>query len=232
MKLADPDDGGIVWELQYSGLTDSERNTIENFIREAEGRLHRFTFLDPAGNLLLWSEDLLRSVWQRDGLIQIGSGITDPAGSTRATRIVNGSQVEQGFEQTVACPGWFHYCFSAFIRSSTMSTATLAVSNADGTLAIEQTIGTEWTQIQCSGEIPGTSEDLTCRVAFNAGAAIEVYGLQLEPQPNPSGYQTSRERNGVYVNTRFEEDSLRFVANGVEDHSVVVRLYSSQGATE
>ncbi len=106
---------------------------------------------------------------------------------------------------------------------------TLSISNSGGSIAREQHAADKWGVYSCSGQIEGSAEDLTCRVAVDAGSAIEVFGFQLDAQPNPSAYRRTYARSGIYTSSRFLDDELRFVANGIDDHSVAVRVFSRTG---
>ena len=48
-----------------------------------------FTFLDPAGNLLARERDFGAAAWTNGALIALTPGISDPLGTTRATRVIN-----------------------------------------------------------------------------------------------------------------------------------------------
>src|SRR5579864_8524448 len=63
IKLADATGGTAQWQLQYTGLTDDEATTLEQFFTAAEGNLNTFTFLDPTANLFSWSDHLDRADW-------------------------------------------------------------------------------------------------------------------------------------------------------------------------
>jgi hypothetical protein len=229
LKLDDPNAMGIAWMLQYQGLSETERAAFEALFHETEGRLQTFVFLDPRGNLLTWSEDLGQTVWHKDGAAQIVNDVTDPDGTQRASRITNTAQVNQGIEQSVDVPGWYHYCFSFRARAAARTRMTLSLSNSGGSIDREQYAENGWAVYSCSGQLSGSAEDLTCRVAVQAGAAIEVFGFQLDAQPNPSAYRRTYAQSGVYRNSRFLDDELRFMANGIDDHSVAMSVFSRSG---
>jgi hypothetical protein len=229
VKLDDPSAARITWDLRYLGLTETERQNIETLFRDAEGRLRSFTFLDPAGNLLRWSEDLSKAVWHKDGAIQVVSDVTDPNGTSRAVRITNTAQVSQGVEQKADVPGWFHYCFGVKARAAAPTQMTLSISNAAGTISSVQRVTSDWASYWCAGQIDGSAEDLTCRLALDGGGAIETFGFQLGAQPNPSDYRRTYSQSGVFGNSRFLDDELEFVANGIDDHAVALRVFSRLG---
>jgi hypothetical protein len=230
VKLDDPMSTVIEWTLSYRGLADSERSAIENLFFETEGRLRPFVFLDPAGNLLRWSEDLTKPVWQKDGALQVTPEVSDPSGTGRGKRLINAGQGEQSLVQSVDAPGWLRYCFSAWVRSDVRTRVELSFSNADGAVAGENFVHDEWRLVSCSGEIPGSAEDIACRLAIGAGASIEVYGLQLSAQANADTSRRTYAQSGVYTDSHFGSDELHFTAEGIDDHAVTVRVVSRTGS--
>lgn len=223
IKLADPDARTNRWELRYTGLSDEERTTLEKFFRAAEGALNDFTFLDPEGNLLRWSEDATKPVWKRDGLI----GVT-AANEFGVSQMRNNGQVGQGIEQIVSGPGWYQYCFSAEARSDTPAAIVMSLANADGQLVAEPSCGAAWRRVWCAGSIAGLTNDIRCRVEIPAGAMVEFRCMQLVAQPMPGSYKRTASSPGVY-SARFAQDQIQFRADGVNDHATVVRLAGRPG---
>src|ERR1700682_5142421 len=133
IKFSDPGATFVQWQLSFHDLSDSEIATLQQFFTACEGQLNRFTFLDPAGNLLAWSSDLSQSVWQASTLLQITGGIADPNGGSAAIRITNPSASELTLQQGINAPGWFTYCFSGYVRSQ--SVATISLSRQAGAAA-------------------------------------------------------------------------------------------------
>ena len=217
VKLDDPDAAGVAWDLRYSGLNDTERTALENLFVRAEGRLLTFAFLDPTANLLRWSEDFDQAVWLKDGGIAVSG-----------TRLTNAAGIVQGIRQVVQAPAAFSYCLSAEVLGETASAVT--VSLGDGAVSSNTIAGVVRQRVFCSGSVGGAAEQITCSVELAAGASVDVLGMQLEAQPYPSAYRRTRARGGVYERTRFVEDELSFVAHGLDDHAVAVRLYSHTGA--
>src|SRR5579872_3936406 len=89
VKLGDPGAAGMEWRLQYQGLGDAEIAALQQFFLAAEGSLNGFTFLDPSGNLLAWSEVLNHNVWTADPQLTVQGGVTDPAGGANGWQINN-----------------------------------------------------------------------------------------------------------------------------------------------
>src|ERR1700722_18618216 len=73
----DSDAAIVQWQLQLNGMTAAEASAIEALFISVSGQWGLFTFLDPAGNLLAYSEDFGNTVWTNDPLIQLTTGIAD-----------------------------------------------------------------------------------------------------------------------------------------------------------
>lgn len=226
VRLADTDAARIEWELTYRGLTQAEWETLSGFVAAAEGRLKEFTFLDPCGNLLGWSEDLLGAGWTADPHLSFQSGVTDPLGTTRATRITNTGQAEERIMQTVDAAGWFTYCLSAYVRSSTPGSVKLV--RACGTQSEEETVHTwaAWSHRYSSGNLGVEEDHVSFGLAIAPGAAVEVFGMQVEAQWSPSPYKKTAGRGGVYGQARLGEDRVRVVAEGPGQYSCKLRVES------
>src|SRR5258708_6961278 len=112
IRMSDPGAARVRWQLQYLGLTDGERTSIEQLFEAAEGRLTTFSFLDPTDNLLLWSEDYTKSVWTVDPLLQVTSGMAAAFGGTAAVQLTNTAQAAQSATQSIEGATSLRYCFS------------------------------------------------------------------------------------------------------------------------
>jgi len=85
---ADADAAATAWELRASGLTAAEWDGIETLFQSTSGMWQTFTFLDPAGNLVAYSEDFAQSAWVKSTLT-LGAAVADPFRRTRATSITS-----------------------------------------------------------------------------------------------------------------------------------------------
>ena len=106
------------WALPFNSLDAAEQLAVEQLFLETEGELNSFTLLDPASNLLAWSEDFSQTVWVADPLIQKTAGVNDPQGGTAAWQISNTGTASQQIGQQIAGPSAFEYCFSAYVQGS------------------------------------------------------------------------------------------------------------------
>jgi hypothetical protein len=219
IKLEDPAAEVTEWLLRYTELSDDEAETLRAFFHDAEGTLNGFTFLDPVGNLLAWSEELENDVWQADPFLTLTGGVADPRGGTHAWRLSNGGAAEQSLGQTLAAPGDYLYSVSAWVRAA----SAVSVRLTAGGQGAERPVSSEWTRIAWAtgGEAEATS--VRFGIEIGAGDAVEVYGLQVEAQAAPSGYRASG-RGGVYEDAHLGDDALAITRTDVNQNSCTVKI--------
>jgi hypothetical protein len=219
IKLADQAVEATEWVLTYRDLGDEEAAALRTFFLAVEGTLNGFTFLDPADNLLAWSDQLDHEAWQRDPLLNLAGGVADPRGGSGAWRLSNSGTAEQSASQTLAVPGAYQYCLSAYVRAATAASVQLTI----GGQSVRRAATGEWTRIAwtCSGDAQATS--LRFAVEIGAGEVVEVYGLQAEAQCAASGYKAST-HGGVYEDAHLGEDVLTITSTDVNRHSCRVKI--------
>jgi hypothetical protein len=219
IKLADSLGAVTEWDLTYTDLSDAEASALLAFYVAVEGTLTGFTFLDPAGNLLAASGELDQAAWQKDPLLSLTASVGDPLGGTVAWRLTNSGGAEQGLGQTLEAPGEYLYCLSAYVRAATASSVGLTI----GSQGTQRAVTSEWTRIAwtSSGDVQATS--VRFAIEIGAGAAVEVYGLQVEAQAAASGYKASV-RGGVYENAHLGDDVLTVTSTDVDRHSCKVKV--------
>jgi hypothetical protein len=218
VKLADAPGGSSGWQLQYAGLTDSEMEALQEFFAACEGSLNGFTFLDPVGNLLAWSEDFTNAAWQRDPLLTVTPGIADPFGGTQASHLTNSGSAPQGISQTLNSPAGYVYSFSAYAKAAVTTVVTLSLAAQSKSVAL----GAGWSRISLTGS--GSALDSSITFAMQAApGAIDIFGPQVEAQPASSAYKTST-TGGVYQTARFQDDALRCVSTAPNQNSALVNI--------
>jgi len=210
--------GEVIWQLDLSELSGGERNAIEQLFAESEGRLRKFTFLDPAGNLLRHSERLDEPAWTKDPLLAITAGAADPMGSSRAFQLANAGQGSQGIRQRLEVPSSFMYCWSVWIKGA--GTATLSF----GSLARTYPVSDFWTRLVLGGCPSGTEEAVTFRLDLGSATVVDIFGCQVEPQPGASTYKATGAVGGVYPTARFGSDSLAITADGPDRERALLRI--------
>ena len=137
IKLADPTGAIIGWRLQYTNLSDTEMAALQQFFTAMEGSLNSFTFMDPAANLLAWSEDLTNAAWQAAPFLTPSGGGADPLGGSNAWQLANSGEGAQTLTQTLNAPTSYTYCFSVYAFSSQPSTIHLRARKQLGTVRAE-----------------------------------------------------------------------------------------------
>lgn len=212
------------WELAATDLTDAESGAIQSLFERMEGRRGTFTFVDPAANLLAHSEDFANEVWSKGPLVQVTGGVDDPRGGRRAARLINASQIAQAVSQTLAAPAWFVYSLSVYARSAGETAITLTRSTASNSHSRRYAAGPGWTRCALSGALTASDAEVRLSMEIAAATAVDVYGMQLEAQPCPSAYKRTGERNGVYSNARFDDDVLRSISDGPDQHRLNLRI--------
>jgi hypothetical protein len=213
---SDPDAAQTMWEIQVKGLTAAEWNAIEALFDAVAGQWQNFTLLDPAGNLFADSELLSSGAWNSGALISLTAGIGDPAGSTRATRVVNAGIAAEAVTQVLALPGNYKYCLSAWAKTTGGSSVTLMASTTGASAETTFPLTTSWQCISIPVNLAQSTTSVTFGAQLAAGATVDLFGMQVEAQLAPSDYKMTGANGGVYANARFASDSLTVRAQSVD----------------
>ena len=217
---ADPAGGTLEWQPAYSGLSDTELNSMQTFHAAAEGSLNGFTFVDPAANLLSWSEDLSNSAWALAPLLTVSGGAADPFGGTAGWHVNNGGAGPQSIAQTLNAPAGYLYCFSVYLRAAQAGTVTLL----SGANRASYTLGPSWSRFELARRGDANAASILFGIELPAGSAVDVFGPQVEAQGAASLYKTST-TGGVYENARFLDDAFQFTSTDVNRHSTKVTIF-------
>ena len=207
--VADSAGGEIRWSLSYRDLSDAESGRLSSFFQQCRGRYGKFGFADPTANLIGWSEDLSRPDWQL-GTLSAVPGSRDPFGGTGSWQATNSSGGELRLTQTIGLPGDYMACFSLWLRAPAPGAVVLERDGSSSGCAV----GPNWSRVHLGVEgIPGT-EYSTFGLSLPSGGTVEVFGMQVEPQPFPSQYKASGAATGIYPETYFASDDLAITATG------------------
>jgi hypothetical protein len=218
IKLADPNGALTEWQLRYENLSDTELANLQTFFTLSEGSLNGFTFLDPSGNLLAWSEDLTNAVWGPGPFLALAGAQADPLGGSNAFQLTNSGQGLQSVTQTLNVPAGYEYSLSFYVKAAQATTVTLLL----GSSLTASTAGPNWSRISATGNGNQTAASIVFGIELPPGS-IDVFGPQVEVQGAPSAYQKST-TGGVYQNARFGDDFLSFTTTDVNRHSVTVNI--------
>jgi hypothetical protein len=227
IKLGDAAAGEVVWALELKGLADSEWNAVEELFEAVEGMLGEFTFLDPFGNLLSWSEDLNATAWRQTSGVTVVDGQEDPLGGFGASLVTNGTSELGRILQSLAVPGWYAYCASVYARSARTGSITLFASTQNASAEKQFGIGPVWQRLEQSVNLASADESVEFGVAIPPGGAVELFGFQVEAQAGPSKYKKTSGRGGVYPAASFGEDELVRTSNGKDDNACRLSIRAS-----
>jgi hypothetical protein len=224
VRLFDPGACAVEWQVQLSGLALQEWAAIDALFAATEGRLGTFQFLDPFGNLLMWSESPGASTWTKDAGVQLVSGVPDPMGTARAARMTNTGAGQQGLRQNVSVPGWYQYCLSVWARSDAKQRVRLSMTAGTEVSSQWFETGTTWRRLELSMPLETQAPAVAFGAAIEAGAAVDVFGFQAEPQVGASKYKSTTTHSGVFSNAYFLDDELRMTSSAPGEFSCTVRI--------
>lgn len=216
------------WTLQFRGLSNDEADALTRLFLQCQGKLHPFCFVDPTANLLAWSEELQQSVWSADPMLGIQAGISDPRGTLRASKIINGGAAIQSLTQAVSAPAGYVYSLSAYVRSDRNSAISLGQRTPSRSRNAEFATGPEWRRIETGGSLAGDEDGWTFCFTIPAQGEVEVFGLQVEAQPGASAYKRSGSAGGAYPAASFADDQLTIETAGLGVHDCSVRIFCAE----
>ena len=208
----------IGWTLTFGYLTESESNTLTSFFESVAGRFLTFTFLDPNGNLVAWSEDLTQPVWAKSSLFTVSvsteNGFAILLMGSSGPSIVSISQIVQ-------CPAAALLCFSVFARSEQAASLTLSIADISRSFEISDM----WRQYSVTRS--GSGDGDTTSIGLTLSGQASLSRITVSAQPAPSNYNATGEKSGVFQKTRFDQDNILISALDKDHYSCEVRLIST-----
>jgi hypothetical protein len=223
---ADPDWAEKRWELDCVGLSEDEWGSVESLFDAVTGRLGVFTFLEPAGNLLVQSEEFAAAEWDNSALVGVTGGIADPFGGTSAGRVTNSGPTVGDVAQVLAVPGDFRYAVSVWARVSVAGSVALFASTVGGSVERSFELGTVWRRVAMPVGLGLATESVTFGARMGAGVTVDLFGMQVDAQAGVGGYQKTGANGGVHSLARFGSDDLTVRARGTDVFDAVIRIVS------
>ncbi|HEX3685769.1 MAG TPA: hypothetical protein VHU83_24775 [Bryobacteraceae bacterium] len=210
---SDPNGAQLLWQLAYTELSDVDVQALQAHFTACLGPFHAFTFIDPTDNMLVSSSDMTASAWQRESLLHVVSGATDPTGGTGAFTVSNTGQANQEITQSLRVPSGYQYCFSIFATSTNTSAITMIRQGSIGQEQTSVSIGPNWTRVVSTGALSDSGVGFTIGISLAPGQQVQLYGPQLEAQLVPSRYRPTAQVGGVYASAHWGTDQLAFTAD-------------------
>ena len=106
---------------------------------------------------------------------------------------------------------------------------TLVESTTGGAVSKSFVPGGGWTRIFVAGNCGQNTTSVTFGAQLDAGASVDLFGMQAEPQLAPSDYRQTGARGGVYSQARFAEDRIIVTAQGTDVYDTVIRIVDTEG---
>jgi hypothetical protein len=209
----------------------AEVATLETFIVACEGRLREFTFLDPGGNLVAYSDDFSHASWTSSS-VTIGGAVTDPKGGSLARSCSSGGS--NGFLHTSVLPAGngsgIVLCASVWARA-TSSSQTLSIGFLDSglsalensTWALPQNI---WTRIHHTITL-ATSSPIRIVIGGNStwnGSTIQLFSGQCVAMPGPGPRLLTPGAEGLRAKCRLGQDDISIRSTGVNQHAATILI--------
>lgn len=199
-----PTGESVAWRLKFTGLTEAEVQTLQQFHRDMRGSYHSFRFCDPLRNLLAWSEDLTQLPWTKTTAMAVTLDPGPTAGTCRTTQILNLSGTEGLLQQAVGCSPNFGYSMSVTAKSDSRSTIGLLVGGQRRTVSLDE----RWQEYQFTAVPGGALDQVIFAIAIPMGGAVELGGVHAEFGACSPEYRRSEERQGLFTKARFKDDLL------------------------
>jgi hypothetical protein len=214
------------FSINFSLISDAEVATLLTFFRSVRGRWGTFSLLDPAGNLLQYSEDVTQSYWDKSiGVGYAALGGVDPFGGGDAATIYltppNGAIVVLVGPAGGGVNG-FRLCLSLWAKSSSPVSLTIGFIDG-GSYTKDVQLSASWRRISFARTI-ASSGAIYATIGSNAswGGAnyINVYGMQVCSTPGESAYAKTPGGYGYLPLCRFDVDSFAVKSVGLNQNSL------------
>jgi hypothetical protein len=194
----------LEWRLKFTGLTNAEAQTLQQFHRDMRGSYHSFRFCDPLSNLLAWSEDPTQAPWTKTGALAITLVPSSNTGASQTAQVLNPSGTEVLLQQAVGCSPTFAYSMAVMARSSSQSAVGLMI----GAQRRNVTLGGQWQEYQFTAVPGGAQDQVVFAIAIPMGGEVDLGGVHAEFGACSAEYRRSEGRQGYFPKARFKNDLL------------------------
>ncbi|MGC8883492.1 MAG: hypothetical protein ACP5UT_11710 [Bryobacteraceae bacterium] len=208
------------WRLELEEVSDEEALALIQFYDAVRGGWHSFSFADPMGNLLVWSENLGKPSWLRSPGVSVTPAGPLEGGPAEFLIVNGGAAPGEIWQELDLAPG-AAVCFSC--ETQTPGGPAGGVFSAGAENRIVFSAG--WNRIFVTGTSSGGFQRVGIRL--EPGAALRVRRLQAEIQIAPSEYRPTFEVGGVWPKTRFAQDGLTVIATAPGRNRIRILLESA-----
>ncbi|HUQ95639.1 MAG TPA: hypothetical protein VM120_28435 [Bryobacteraceae bacterium] len=219
LKSTDPGAQRIRWKMLMRGLSDSERQAVEQFHQSVEGQFRPFGFMDPFDNLLAWSTDFANAIWHKDAGIVLTPLQPDPTGGTQGFLVSNPTALSRRFYQILPVACWYQLIASVYLKSALATALPLVIGPIGNALSVPVMVGNSWERAAVRNQPAASGEEMLTGVELAPFTEVQCFGFQLEPTLVPAVYKTTAGIGGFYAACRLEHDALDWETEGVNSHS-------------
>lgn len=217
--------------LNLQSVTPAEYQVLKDFfLTTCQAQWKSFVFLDPGGNLVNFSEDFSNVYWtaNKTAVTLTSTGITDPFGGTRATRLTATSTNSNLAPYVLPSGGASGFILNASVYARAVSGGqTLSIGFVDSGFSVlgSQTYALpagKWKRIDYTIQLATASNIRVLIGGFGTwnNTAIDFFGPQCVPMTGPGSYIKSPDDWGYRANMRFDTDTISGQYTGVNEITV------------
>ncbi len=222
--------------INYSVITDAEKDVVKDFFYSAEGKFRGFKFVDPNGNLVNFSDDFSDSSWIRTS-VTVGASATDPFGGNLATTLTGG--VGNSFMRTIVLPAGgasgMLLTLSAWIKSASAGqTLRILFINSDtngdlDSLDVDLPQGV-WTRVHHTFTL-ASAVNVGIRFGGNSSwgtVSHDFFAVQCVNTPGPGPRLLTPGADGLFNLCRFDTDDFanRLNQNGINAMTIPIAQFA------
>lgn len=133
------------------------------------------------------------------------------------------------FGQSLAAPPNFTYVFSAFVQASAPASCSLVRSGPSEEVLEAVSLPTQWTRVTSTKQLTSPGSSVTFGFQLAPGQQMQVFGPQLEAQPEASEYyRPTYGSGGVYPNAYFTMDAMTVTADAPGQFSTLISIEATR----
>ncbi len=154
------------WNCKYVNLSDHELLRFEEFWHSTGRGAATFTFVDPLGNMLRDTENVLASSWTKSGTTEITEAAS--TGQYKEYLLTNSGTIASVVSQVIDVSPQFSVLFSCLAKWVSTTAISLVSSDDSGSIRKSFTISGE---SYCGLKIAGGLQ-----------SAVRTFGIEVPPQ--------------------------------------------------
>lgn len=218
------------WNLVYT-LSDAELAILEAFYVARGGKLESFTWLDPNGNLMRYSEDFTQTAWEKF-TVTVADAQGDPFGGIRAMKTT--SSGSNGMLAASVLPdggaSGFLITASVWVRSDTNFDLSLGFIDSGFSVlsnSVIPVVADKWVRLSHTARL---ATNLPIRMLIGgfagwaSGTILHLFGAKAAPLSASGAYVRSPQNWGYRTKVRFDNDALVVRQLGPNQNQVSIDL--------